>query len=411
MKGKTFALSLFVAVTALPAPAQRADLPDRPPRDGERPLRRPDQPDQPRVRMGPWNRDLNILRSRDGLTFSESKVFVERGGVPCLAQDKSGRLIAVFQWFPMDRREDFDKIGVVFSEDGGKNWTAPRAIEITGQPAELERAFDPTLVSLDDGKFRLYFTSKPGADNTAIYSAVSGDAVRFTFEPGQRFAAAEENVVDCSVAKLGDAWQLFAPLPRHAGRAYHATSKDGLKFERQPDVSAEVNGTWIGNVINTGESLRFYGSGRGGVWSASSRDGVNWSADDGQRAPGGDPAAWPLKGGGYVMVVTGGPRADAPMDPPWRQEFARAAERADPAPGDAQRPRFADITGPVPAGNVAVTANSEFVFVVRDGVLYQFGARDLNLLKQTNIPEPPRRPVRPPGVRQPGDGEPVRPRQ
>ena len=169
----------------------------------------------------------------------------------------------------------------------------------------------------------------------------------------------------------------------------------------------EVAGTWIGNVINTGEGLKFYGSGRGGVWSASSRDGANWTADDGQRASGGDPAVWPLKGGGYAMVVTGGPRADAPMDPPWHRDVARAGDQ--PPQGDAQRPRLAELTAP--AASVAVTANGEFVYVVRDGVLYQFGARDLNFLKQTNIPEPPRRAVRPQGARPPGDGEPGRQRQ
>ena len=38
-------------------------------------------------------------------------------------------------------------------------------------------------------------------------------------------------------------------------------------------------------------------------------------------------------------------------------------------------------------------------------VLYQFGARDLNFIKQTSIPEPPRRGAREPGVRPAGEGE------
>ena len=59
--------------------AQGAE-PGPPPGDGERPQRRPGQPDLPvqRPRTGPWNRDLNILRSSDGTTFGESKLFVER---------------------------------------------------------------------------------------------------------------------------------------------------------------------------------------------------------------------------------------------------------------------------------------------------------------------------------------------
>ncbi len=148
MKGIHAQCVAFIVYTALQAFAQRDAR-----GDGERPQRCPGQPDLQvqRPRMGPWNRDLTILRSRDGTTFRESKRFVERGGVPCLTQDPKGRLIGVFQWFPMERREDFDKIGVMASEDTGTNWSAPRAVEFKDLPAEYDRQFDPTLVTLDGG--------------------------------------------------------------------------------------------------------------------------------------------------------------------------------------------------------------------------------------------------------------------
>jgi hypothetical protein len=50
--------------------------------------------------------------------------------------------------------------------------------------------FDPTLVPLPDGRIRLYFTSIHGRrleeDIPAIYSAISADGIRYTFEPGRR---------------------------------------------------------------------------------------------------------------------------------------------------------------------------------------------------------------------------------
>src|SRR5688572_24635739 len=65
----------------------------------------------------PWQCDLLLFTSRDGQTFERSKVFVQGAGVACVIRDARNRLVAVFQWFPSDRREAFDKVAVAFSED------------------------------------------------------------------------------------------------------------------------------------------------------------------------------------------------------------------------------------------------------------------------------------------------------
>lgn len=54
-------------------------------------------------------------------------------------------------------------------------------------------------------------------------------------------------------------------------------------------------------------------------------------------------------------------------------------------PGGAPLP---DIVGRLAAGQVAVAANSEFVYVVRGNMLYQFSARDLRLLNSVELPRP-----------------------
>ncbi|MFM1770213.1 MAG: hypothetical protein RJA22_2742 [Verrucomicrobiota bacterium] len=364
-------------------------------------------------RMGPWNNDLELSRSRDGKPFSQPTTFVERAGVPCLAQDAQGRLIAVFQWFPMDRREDFDRIAIAFSTDKGATWTEPRRVTFTGLPEDYVRQFDPTIVVLPDGRFRLYFTShpgfNPGQENTAIYSAISKDALAFAFEPGVRFAAAEENVVDCAVARLGDTWHLYAPLPRQEGRAFHGTSRDGLQFERQPDVSLPDSGTWIGNVIAVEGGLRFYGSGRDGLWSARSKEGISWQLEEGLGLRGGDPAVWRLPDGELLAVFVGGPRADAPMDPPWlRRPQARADQPALPA-GEEPRLRTTEPTTPAAPGiteHPTMTVANNFLYVLRDGVIYQYQANTLEFVRQTTLPAPEgRRLQRPSLPRPPLDGQ------
>jgi hypothetical protein len=390
--------ALFVCLTGLPLAAQPA------PSDvlgGPSPRRVERRPDRPPA-FGPWNRDLLIQRSTDGLNFGEPKPFVERAGVPCLTADTKGRLVAVFQWFPFDNPRAFDRIGTSFSEDGGRTWTPPRTVAFSNLPAENEQQFDPTVVTLPDGRLRLYFTSPAIGEHPAIYSAISSDGLLYTFEPRPRFAVEEENVVDCSVGKLGDTWHLFAPVPRQSGRGYHAESKDGLNFERKPDVTASVRGNWIGNVVPAEDGLRFYGSGPDGVWSATSSDGATWKEDVGGQVKGGDPSVWRSKDGDYVMVVTGGLRADAPMDPPWRREGPALA-----GPGGAGNPRelpprgFGDFGGPLP-GSGSVTANERYVYVLKDNVVYQFDAQSLQFIRQAPLPEPAgheARPMRPRGPR------------
>ena len=96
------------------------------------------------------------------------------------------------------------------------------------------------------GKLRLYFTSHLPNAKAATYSAISSgdDSTVFTFEPGERFAVSGEDVLDCTVARLGDTWHYFAPvrLPDVNRRllAYHATSKDGLKFVARPNLSLDA---------------------------------------------------------------------------------------------------------------------------------------------------------------------------
>lgn len=402
MKGFPLPLLVAVLLPALTPVLAAQDAPNEP--APNRPPRRLANPGGPR--LGPWNHDLELVRSRDGKTFGQPTTLVERGGVPCLTRDAQGRLIAVFQWFPMDRRDDFDRIAVVFSTDQGATWTEPRRVTFTGLPEDYVRQFDPTLVTLPDGRFRLYFTShrgsNPGQDNTAIYSAISKDALEYAFEPGVRFAAAEENVVDCAVARLGETWHLYAPLPRQEGRAFHATSRDGLKFERQPDVAVPESGTWIGNVIAVDGGLQFFGSGRGGLWSARSKEGSSWQVDDALNLRGGDPAVWRLAGGDYLAVVTGGPRVDAPMDPPWMRRPQARAEQPDLPAGEA--PRLRPLEQPAtPSGgeHPTMTVANGYLYVLRDGVIYQYLATNLEFVRQTTLPAPEGRRLQRPNLPRP----------
>ena len=68
---------------------------------------------------------------------------------------------------------------------------------------------------------------------------------------------------------------------------------------------------WIGNAVVTGGVLRYYGSGRDGIWSATSADGAAWTLDNGSRANGGDPSGVWLADGRLMLVFVGELRSDA----------------------------------------------------------------------------------------------------
>jgi hypothetical protein len=275
------------------------------------------------AQAGPWNSDLELYQSEDGLRFTKVGLLAERGGVPVMTRAPDGRIFTLFQWFPMDRPESFDKIAIVISSDDGNTWSVPRTINITGMPNTISRSFDPTLVALPDARFRLYFASDrvgPGQQRStgtrAIFSAISTDGLNFTFEQGQRFGFDTAETYDPAVALLNGVWHLYCPGIVE-GRGYHATSPDGLNFTRQNDVSLPTPVNWLGNVTNFGSGLRFYGTGPTG-WVGFSSDGFNWRLEQSVNSPSPDPGIVITASGRTLGVANSARRSDAIARPPFQ---------------------------------------------------------------------------------------------
>jgi hypothetical protein len=268
-------------------------------------------PAQPGIR-GPWDHDLYLFTSEDGLEFGDNRLFINRAGVPCLARDAKGRILALFQWFPFDRKDAFDQIAVMISNDHGATWSKPQPIEVAELPQNQFRPADPTVVAVEDGNVRLYFTSLTQKEtDPATYSAISADGVHYVFEPGRRFGVPGKAVLDCAVVQREKQWHYFAPVVGEQGKAYHAVSQDGLHFKRGKDVSLPGLREWLGCAVPVEQGIRFYGSGKDGVWSARSADGGQWALEPGVRAWGNDPGVVRTKDGRWLMLVTGPPRPDA----------------------------------------------------------------------------------------------------
>lgn len=263
---------------------------------------------------GPWEQDVLLYTSSDGEHFQEEGTFEPYAGVPCVIKDAKGNFIAVFQWFPLEDQENFDHVAAKISTDEGKTWSKPQPIQIKNYPPELIRPFDPTLVLLDGGKIRIYFSGNkkgshgmPTSNAVATYSAISEDGIHYTFEEGIRFSVTGKPAVDPAVIKLGNTWHYYSPQGPEQG-FYHATSKDGLNFKREADITSLGDG--IGNVVTDKEGIRFYAGSRRGLWWSFSTDGFNWTPPTYTTVHGGDPGVvWVDKNKLLLMPVSGKKRS------------------------------------------------------------------------------------------------------
>lgn len=293
------------------------------------------QPLPPPDRPGPWDQDI-VVYHVPARGSPETLATFPRGGVATAARLTDGRLAIAHQHFPEHNRADFDKVAIHFSTDEGRTWSDAQVIRLTGLPDGMRFPFDPTLVPLPNGRLRLYFTSsrqRGGGPNAlpAIYSAISENAIDYTWEPGMRFGLEGRGVIDCAVVQHRGVFHLFAPdngtgHPSDPGRdprpeseraqpgvGYHAVSQDGLKFERAADVGVPGRRNWLGDAKSDGDTITFYGTGEGGIWTATSRDGTTWTLGPpigGLRAA--DVGTVILKDGSLLVAGTGPPRPGTP---------------------------------------------------------------------------------------------------
>ncbi len=254
---------------------------------------------------GPWFESLYIAKSDDGLNFSGEKLFLEHSGVANLIMTKDKKLIATFQYFSYKNEEMFDVIAYATSDDFGKKWSPVRKIMIkdTGEGAN---PVDPTLVELDEGRFRLYFTfQQRGEKYPQLFSAI-GDSMSSEFLSEGQQLSTDEIVLDPAVVYFKGKWHHYTikqeenlesePSPNPMG--IHSTSKTGLNFKLEEEI--DIGMRFLGDVIEDDGGLRFYN----GMDSAFSNDGYNWTKDDGTRVDGADPGVVKLPDGTYLMIYT-----------------------------------------------------------------------------------------------------------
>lgn len=242
----------------------------------------------------PGQMRLAIAASPDGLTFTPTgRHIADQAGVPNAILDGDGA-IRVYYNDIFNRNQ----ITVALSRNQGKTWRYYR-VEVTDLPANHLPPVDPTVVRLEDGRYRLYFSLAARGSPPRTWSAVSRDGYRFQAE-GVRWVPERGGLYDPIAVRVGGVWVL---LVMNDERVVLLLSPDGLKFE--PAATPEpFDRLRTGNCINLEDGrARCYMFGPGGARSVVSRDGRSWVLEDGVRLAGvTEPAVVKLKDGSYLMV-------------------------------------------------------------------------------------------------------------
>ena len=255
---------------------------------------------------GPWYGSLKIATSEDGLEFENEKHFLDHAGVPDLLLTEDDILVAVFQYFSFVDEEMFDKIAYATSEDFGETWSEIKLVRFSNLKGG-HNAVDPTLVQLDDGRFRLYFTyHEHGQMYPQLFSAVSdtleGDFVSEGIQLETDFV-----VLDPAVVKFNGKWHHYSV--KHGSSledtfsndsvSIHSVSDDGTGFELADNIDIGIQ--FLGNVIPFGDGLRFYGSSNS---TGYSEDGYTWALEENTGPDGADPGIAQLPDGSFISVYT-----------------------------------------------------------------------------------------------------------
>jgi hypothetical protein len=253
---------------------------------------------------GPYTHQVLSASSPDGLTWThDGVVLLEHASVPCVIVMPDGQLRIYY----VDASQMPETVNCAESADGGTSFE-PLGLSIAGLTSE--KAVDPSIVRLENGRYRLFYygaNGDPGAAGTHyVRSAISDDGVHFR-ETGT--ALAYPGLVDPDVFKVRDKWLMFVfSLTEHTTMV--AESRNGRKFRKVRPLGLDGFGTTKPVQLDDGR-FRLYAFDQRTqrtIVSFVSEDGLEWSQEAGVRldAPIGkeitDPQVVRLPDGGWKMV-------------------------------------------------------------------------------------------------------------
>ncbi|NQV90705.1 hypothetical protein HQ487_04875 [Candidatus Uhrbacteria bacterium] len=261
--------------------------------------------------QGPFERRLQTAISYDGLSYvSNSGWISDQANVPDAVVTQDGTLYLYYSgWVVGDR---LNSSAVAISQDNGVSWTY-HYIEMNGAES-LHLPADPDVVLLNDGTFRMYFTSSQTGGNISIYYGESMDGINFEYK-GVIISLPDRQALDSTTFKIGDTWHMYALSDKGVDELWHLTSTDGVIFEVYGLTSfpydgksyVPSNGVWIENKFH----LMLFHPREASIVSMWTKNGLDWYPDEGTRLDPTEEETYvhdstivPLKNGQSLMIYT-----------------------------------------------------------------------------------------------------------
>jgi len=172
---------------------------------------------------GTFNRRLLLATSPDGLTWTKTnQVLANQGDAQSMIVGPDGTIFVYYLTYHEDYR---DLMVAAVSSDNGETW-CHKALDFTYVEGVAKGA-DPAMLSLSDGRFRMYFSGSSDSTGVKTRSAVSSDGISFVQESGVRFPNDNGRPIAPSLIQIGATTHLFWVSGMSNG---HATSTDGQTF-------------------------------------------------------------------------------------------------------------------------------------------------------------------------------------
>lgn len=194
-----------------------------------------------------------LARSTDGLTYTQTDTWItDQAQAPDVVQSADGTLYAYYSgWVVGDY---LNRLAVALSHDQGETWNY-KYVQVNDRP-NTTKPTHPDVVILEDGTFRLYYSSMTLDNAKGIFYAESTDG--FTFEhKGTIVLPRSRNIHNATVMKIQDTWHFWGQINDTADEILHLTSTDGVTFDIYAITSFPVegephipsNGHWVNDTF------------------------------------------------------------------------------------------------------------------------------------------------------------------
>lgn len=258
----------------------------------------------------PLNVKLETAVSSDGFNFTPTGNWIsDQAHMPDLVI-KDDRIFLYYSGWIVG--EFLNRTAVAISQDNGKTWVY-KYVTVNGAQ-NLRSPSNPDIILLDDGTFRLYYTSSAIDGIPYLFYAESSDGLSFDFKSAV-FAPVGYQASNSTTFKIADTWHLYAQTEKDDGTLWHLTSTDGIHFEVYARTSFPMdtknylpsNGIWIDEKFH----IFLYSKQDSSIRSMFTKNGFDWYPDDGARLSPVSPNSFvrdssivQLPSGEYLMVYT-----------------------------------------------------------------------------------------------------------